>query len=179
MDEIWKDVVGYEGYYQVSNFGNLRSVDRIVPDKKNGTRLLKGTDLKLRRNNNNPYLCISFCREGKYKRMLVHRVVALAFLPNPNGYPEVNHKDEDVTNNRADNLEWCSSKYNANYGSRNEKLSKFPRKPIVQKDMQGNVIRHWDYIKGASDELGIDSSEIVRTCKGRKKSYAGYKWEYA
>lgn len=179
MTEVWKDVVGFEGYYQVSNMGRCRSLDRIVPCKKNGERKIKGHIMRLHKNSTNDYLCVGLCKNSKYTQMLVHRMVAIAFLNNPNNLPEVNHKDENPKNNCVNNLEWCTSKYNANYGTRKDRLSVLPRKPIIQKDLLGNFIKRWDFIKQASDELGIDQSEIIRTCKGRKESYKGYKWEYA
>lgn len=180
MDEIWKDVVGYEGYYQVSNLGNVRSKDRIVPCKKNGQRFLKCQPLKLRKHSkNDEYWCAMFCKNGKYKRLLVHRLVAEAFIPNPNGFPQVNHKDENGENNCVENLEWCTSKYNANYGTRNERLAKFPKKPIIQKDLSGKFIRRWDGVIDAGRAIGRNSSGIINVCKGKQSHCGGFLWEYA
>ena len=111
MEEIWKDIQGYPNY-QVSNLGNVKSFHKgkekiLKPDKNEGG-----------------YLYVNLYKEGKQKRFRVHRLVATAFLDNPNNYPEVNHKNEIKTDNRVDNLEWCTPKYNANYGTRNERHAK-------------------------------------------------------
>lgn len=178
MTEVWKDVVGYEGYYQVSNFGRIRSVDRYVDDSRNGKRLLRGGIRKATAGKNG-YLSARFCMNNKPKMIMLHRVVASAFIPNPDNLPEVNHKDEDITNNCVDNLEWCTSKYNANYGTRNKKLSMLHKKAVNQLDLGGNLIKRWDSGREASKHFGIDPTGIMRVCKGRKESYKGYKWEYA
>ena len=123
MIEVWKNVVGYEGYYQVSNFGNVRSIDR----KDGRGNRIKGKELKLYKNRNG-YLQSALIFNGKVKLMYVHRIVAEAFLCNPKNLKCVNHKDENKTNNSVENLEWCDYKYNNNYGKlthefRSEKVS--------------------------------------------------------
>lgn len=115
-EEIWKDIEGYEGLYQVSNLGRVRSFDRI--DRLG--RLRPGVILRPLMNTYG-YIQVSFCKEGKEKKLQVHRLVAQAFIPNPEGLPQINHKDENPKNNRVDNLEWCDGKYNCNYGTRNER----------------------------------------------------------
>ena len=108
MAEVWKDVVGYEGLYQVSNLGRLKSAPR--PRTKGG--LLKPQyDRK-------GYLTFGLCKNGKSKMAKIHRLVAEAFIPNPGKLPEVNHKDEQKDNNCVENLEWCTTQYNSNYGTR-------------------------------------------------------------
>ena len=106
MEEIFKDVKGYEGYYEVSNLGRVRSTSY------KGTRILKPS-LKSR------YKIVVFCINQIKVHKLVHRLVAEAFIPNPDNLPQVNHKDEDKTNNCVENLEWCDVKYNSNFGTRN------------------------------------------------------------
>ena len=121
MEEIWKPVKGFEGYYEVSNLGRVRSIDRVVVDTiRNCERLLKGKVL-IQRDNSNGYKGVMFCKEHKLYNKYVHRLVAEAFLPNQDDLPQVNHKDEDKSNNRADNLEWCTQLYNNIYGSRMER----------------------------------------------------------
>lgn len=108
MDEIWLNIMGYEGQYQVSNTGYVRSIKR--------NRILKPTNI-------NGYLQISLSNQGKIKKCLIHRLVAEAFLPNPNNLSQVNHKDENTFNNNVNNLEWCNVTYNNNYGTRNDRIS--------------------------------------------------------
>lgn len=102
--EIWKDVVGYEGYYQVSNLGQVKSLDRYVKYKRTGLRLIKGKILS-QKTDRNGYKCVLICIDNKRWYVTVHRLVALMFVPNPDNKPQVGHKDETKTNNRADNLE--------------------------------------------------------------------------
>lgn len=118
MQEIWKDVCGYEGYYQVSNLGNVKSLDRI--DCRG--RHLKGKIVP-HFSEKDGYLIVSFCKNGIAKHFRVHRLVASAFIQNPHNLSEVNHKDENKKNNCAENLEWCNTKYNINYGKRNQRVS--------------------------------------------------------
>ena len=120
MKEIWKEIEGYEGLYQVSNLGRVKSLDRYV--LRNGNSLfVKG--IVLSQLNNRGYLAVRLCNSGKYKNYLVHRLVANAFIHNDNNYYEINHIDENKHNNHVDNLEWCDRKYNVNYGSRADKFS--------------------------------------------------------
>ena len=121
--KIWKDIKGYEGYYQVSNTGFIRSVDRWITYKNGSKHFLKGEPLKGRPDRDG-YLIIGLAKEGKQRYIGIHRLVAEAFIPNPNNLPQVNHKDENKTNNSVWNLEWCTSKYNVNYGTGNSRRSK-------------------------------------------------------
>ena len=118
MSEEWRSVVGYEGLYEVSNTGQVRSLDRYVKGKS--YRLHKGKVLSPGKNSRG-YLSAVLSYNGKHKAITVHRLVAEAFLPNPDNLPEINHKDEDKTNNSVDNLEWCDRSYNNNYGTRKDK----------------------------------------------------------
>ena len=124
MKEIWKDILGYEGYYQVSNFGNVKSMDRIVERKNNGTGNLplKSRILSL---NTYPrgYKRVTLRKNNISKSFFVHRLVAEAFIPNPNNYPYVNHKDENPSNNHFDNLEWCINEYNIRNGKLGQRIS--------------------------------------------------------
>ena len=121
MEEIWKPVKGFEGYYEVSNLGMVRSIDRVVVDTvRNCERLLKGKVL-IQKDNGNGYKNVMFCKEHKLYNKYVHRLVAEAFILNKDNLPQVNHKDEDKSNNRVDNLEWCTSFYNNEYGTRKKR----------------------------------------------------------
>ena len=111
--EIWKDYKDYEGLYQASNLGRMRSLDRWVSSKNGSMQFIKGRILKLF-NNNQGYLHVVLSKNNKVKAYLVHRIIAETFLPNTDNLPCVNHKDEDKTNNSVENLEWCDAKYNSN-----------------------------------------------------------------
>lgn len=192
MTELWKDVQGYEGLYQVSNMGNVRSVDHEVEVTRNGITFVvpkKGKVLSPTRRQHGYVGVMLYGKGGHatrgFKTFAVHRLVAEAFVENPNGYDEVNHLDECKTNNRADNLEWCDRSYNVRYGTGiergHEKIGELLRKPVVQMDMQGNVIREWESLTAVERETGMSKSSICNCCKKhRKYSHAyGYRWEYA
>ena len=119
--EEWKNIVGYENLYQVSNFGNVRSLDKVII-RSNGEKLtVHGKILKPMISRGYCYVRLNDC--GSWKDEQVHRLVAQAFISNPDNLPEVNHKDENPANNNVDNLEWCTHEYNVNYGHRLEKFS--------------------------------------------------------
>ena len=172
--EIWVDIPNYEGLYQVSNFGNVKSLSRCVRihDKLGGHRKKKEYLLRLNVCKNG-YLRVNLTKDYSTKHFLVHRLVAKAFLPNPKALPQVNHKDENKINNRVDNLEWCDAKYNSNYGERTKKSSTSKHKSVKQYDMQGNFIREFGSLKEAWASIGM------RFCQKdciEGKSVAGYQW---
>jgi hypothetical protein len=115
MDEIWKPIPGYEGYYEVSNTGKVRSLTRTVIMKDGKPRPIKGRELKPKINNGYPTVNLS--KNGTVKTIRIHRLVALTFIPNPDNLPIINHKDENKQNNNVNNLEWCTYEYNNNYGN--------------------------------------------------------------
>lgn len=124
-EEIWKPIPEYEGIYEVSNFGNVRSVDRYLDCKiKNVNKHLWKGRIISQQKRKDGRLTVALYSHSKRKRMLVHRVVADAFIPNPNNYPCINHKDENPANNKVENLEWCTYKYNNNYGTFAERRRK-------------------------------------------------------
>lgn len=172
--EIWKDIPNFEGVYQVSNFGDVKSLGRYVrlSDKLGGRRKKKECLLKIEVCKNG-YLRVSLNKDGSRKHFLVHRLVAEAFIPNPQNMPQINHKDEDKTNNRVENLEWCDAKYNSNYGKRTMKASIAKFKPVKQYDMQGNFIREFSSFKEASASVGV---EIYKQDCNVGRSAGGYQW---
>ena len=168
MEEIWKDIRGYEGLYQVSNWGKIRNkYDKILIDKR--TRF--------------GYLRIRLSKNGKSKQYFVHRLVAEAFIPNPNNYEQVNHKNELKYDNRVENLEWCDRKYNINYGTRNERGKMnhpYKTKKILQIDPNTEeIIKIYVSCKELFKETGFNTGYISLCCNGRKKVAYGFKWRYA
>lgn len=167
-EEIWKDIEGYEGLYKVSNLGNVLSLKRKKP------HLLKPVQYT------NGYLFVTLSNHNKsLKENSIHRLVAKAFLSNPNNLPQVNHKDEDKTNNRVDNLEWCDAKYNLNYGTTQERKAKAKSKPVLQYDKNGNFLNKYPSASDAEIKTGIYQENICMVCREKLKSTGGYIWKYA
>ena len=179
-EEEWRDIKGFEGLYQVSNLGNVRSLDRWVVDKIGRKRLFEGKMLTSRLTIWG-YLSVGLgiSHTRIVKNHPIHRLVAEAFIPNPNNHPCVNHKDEDKTNNRVDNLEWCTYQYNINYGTCIERRSKKKKKKVNQYTKDGVFIKQWDSPKDAADYLGISAFHIYSVCSGKRKKAGGYIWRYA
>lgn len=191
MDEVWKPVIGYEGLYEVSNLGNVRSVDRIkrvVQTNREYDILVKGKTIvpQARRHG---YLSIWLyghggCAKQTGKQFSVHRLVAGAFIPNPNGYAEVNHKDECKTNNRAENLAWVSHQQNSSFGTRGARIGRANTngkrsKPIAQYTLDGKLLTVFPSLQEANRH-GFNASNICNCAKGHPQySHAyGYLWRY-
>lgn len=177
-NEEWRDIIGYEGKYQVSCFGRVRSVERVIKTNRlNITKLVKGRimKLKLRREG---YLEVNLWLDGKYKTHKVHRLVAMAFIVNPNNYKEINHKDENKANNHINNLEWCTSKYNANYGGRNKRCALSKSKAVVQLNIAGEVIARHVSLTAAGASVGGNAQGVFLCVKGKINTYKGFIWKY-
>lgn len=158
MTESWCDIEGYEGCYQISNLGRVRSVDRTVKGNK-CIFAFKGKILSPKTHRAG-YLVVCLCKNRKQKMYYIHRLVAEAFIPNPDSLPQVNHKDENKTNNRLDNLEWCSAKYNTNYATANERRIKtLKQNPNFLKNVEKSKIRNCKKIKC------IETNEIFNSTK--------------
>lgn len=168
MNEKWKDIKGFEGLYKVSNCGRIKSFKK---NKKDGV-LIKP------REKNNGYLQIGLYKEGKKYHFTIHRLVAMAFLENSKDYKSVNHKDENKKNNRVDNLEWCSVKYNNCYGDRIEKVKKKLYKKINQYDLNLNLINEYESIIEASKKTKISKGNICQCCKSKYNSTHGFIFRY-
>lgn len=175
--EQWKTIKGYEGYYQVSNLGRVRSVDRIVRSKGNSMQQRKGRILRPNQDRYG-YLKIVLQKNGQKKTKMVHRLVANAFILNPHNYSQINHKDENKTNNKTENLEWCTAKYNLNYGTRTKRTAAKRSKPILQMTPDGQLIEYWPSARVAG-QYGFSSSDIAAVCRGRLHIYKGCLWVYA
>ena len=171
--EIWKDIKGYEGLYQVSNLGNVRSLNHYA---SNGIKniLYKGRILKQTKHKKTGYLLTTLCKNNKHKTVLSHKLVAEAFIPNIYNLPCINHKDENKHNNRVDNLEWCTHKYNNNYGNNTKKLCK----SVLQYDLQGNFIKAYYGANEASRQTGISTSNICKCCRKERKKTKGFVFKY-
>lgn len=184
MKEIWNDIIGYEGYYQVSSIGRVRSIDRAsdveYSNRKKSNSRFKGRILRPSKNCQG-YQQVILHKGSVGKSYRINRLVAEAFIPNPYNLPIVNHKDENPRNNRIENLEWCDYKYNANYGNCRNKMSKSHmgkaknRKPIV-------CIETGDYFESSCEaerKIGIRARCIRHACSGEYKTSGGYRWRWA
>lgn len=174
MEEIWKDVVGYEGIYQVSNTGRVRSLSRhrIV-----GWADYTSKEMMLKQSENRCGYKFVWLHKNKDRKIFkIHRLVAEAFIPNPNNFRCINHKDENKANNHAENLEWCNHSYNNNYGARNHKVRIANGKPVLQYTIGGCFVREWICMREAQRETGIRN--IYEVCNGKRKTSGGYIWKY-
>lgn len=169
MKEIWKDIKCYEGLYQVSNLGRIKSLHNY---KRNGTDILIPGIKK-------GYYQIGLRKNKKRTWYAIHRLVAQAFIPNYDNLPQINHKDENKLNNKVDNLEWCSVRYNNCYGTRIERVKEKVSKKVLQYDLKGNFVKEYKSLSEATKQNGIKSiANISMCCNGKYKQTHGYVWKY-
>lgn len=174
--EIWKPVEGFDGRYLVSNLGRVKSVSRITHfitgiSRREPERILSPVD------NGYGYMYVNLSKNNKTKQHAVHRLVASAFIPNPYNHPQVNHKNEIKSDNRAENLEWCTCRYNIVYGTartrgietRNLSGGRSAEKEIYQYDLNGNYIKSFKSIAKAARETGYSETTIRDNCNGKSK----------
>lgn len=159
--EIWKDIQGYEGLYQVSNLGNVKSLRRNLI-------------LKLSKNRNNGYSQVSLHKNGVQTTLLVHRLVGMCFIKNPKNLPQINHKNEIKTDNRVENLEWCDNRYNCNYGSKNDNL----KKKTNQYTKSGELVKTWSSLSEIQRKLGFNQPNLSNCCNGYLPQAYGFIWRY-
>lgn len=160
-EEHWRWVPGFEGSYEVSTCGNVRS-------RKTGHCHM----MKKKYNRKTGYEYVILFSPGKSKTVSVHRLVALAFIPNPNGYDTVNHRDECKTNNAVENLEWCSQAYNSMYSSHKR------RKRVIMKSLDGDVVAEFPSLESAATVTGLSKSAISQVANGIHMSAGGFSFEY-
>lgn len=182
MEEIWKNVIGYEELYQVSNYGRIKSLNYNHTGEE---RILKpGKD-------NREYIRVILCKNGKIKAFKVHRLECEAFIPNPQGLPQVNHKDENKQNNfiwvnedgsvdfEKSNLEWCDRKYNCNFGTRNKRVAEKHSLPIIATVIATGEVEFYPSAKEAGRQLNCHRTDITQALKGRYKTACKRTWKYA
>lgn len=178
MEEIWKDIKGYENYYQVSNFGRVRSLDREVnANIKNNKKVIKkGKILKCAKDTDG-YNTITLSIYNKKRNRKICRLVAETFIPNPNNLPQVNHIDGNKSNDNIENLEWVTASENIIHAVKTGLINRQQFwKKVGQYDENNNLIRIWDNIKNASKEY--NTTHITACCKGKRKKCKGFKWRY-
>lgn len=179
--EIWKDVVGYEDLYEVSNFGNVRSLYRV---RKNGVLTKREEPYYPHQHScHSGHLAIWLYKNGASRKWLVHRLVAIAFLPNPDNLQFINHKDEKPYNNHVENLEWCTTAYNNSYGTVRCRMSNTLLNrsdlsmPILRVSSNGDI-REYPSMQEAVRENHLPQSNIWKCCNGKRRTCGGYAWRY-
>ncbi len=189
MNEIWKDIKGYEGLYQVSNLGKVKRLSRIMIDSLGRKINISEKILKPSfTTKNNGYYLVKLTKNKKSKMYLLHVLVAKNFIPNPLGLPQVNHKDENKLNNSLNNLEWCTVKYNNNYGTKRERLSKNhslagtekTMKKVMQFDKNLNLLNEFNSLSEAAKVTNTCINSISMCCNNKKyRKYANnFIWKF-
>ena len=180
-NEEWRDVVGYEGLYQDSNQGRVKSLERTFIDKIGRERYFKGRILKPAMDKGG-YLRVGLCDGKKRKTFKLHRLVCEAFHENPDNKPQVNHINEIKTDNRASNLGWATARENSNFGTRNERIGKksaiTKSKPIAQYTLNGKLLKVWPSLKEAKRGTGFSQGNVSQVANGKRKQAYGFIWKY-
>ena len=180
--EIWKEIKGFEGYYKISNLGRVLSIKRRVNSSKGRTRLVNERILKTRVDKYG-YETVILRKFNKDRHFTIHRLIAIAFIKNPNNHPSINHIDENKLNNKPENLQWCTVKFNNLYNNRQEKINIKLRnvikgKVILQYDLNNNFIKEWRSLREIARATGFSRTEINKVCRNERLSYNNYYWKY-
>lgn len=176
--ERWKWIPGYEGLYQASTWGRIRSVDRWVVSNTGKKDFRRGRILKPQREKKTGYLRVGLCRNGKRRFFWIHRMVAETFIPNPENKPEVNHLDENKTNNAVENLSWCTGKENVNWGTGIERAAASKSKPVLAVDPSTGVVA-LEFPSGKEAQRnGFSAVAISNCCRGKLKTHRGFEWRF-
>lgn len=166
--EIWRDITGYEGLYQVSNLGRVKSLKNKSNHKN---------EVLLKPETSRGYKRVSLSKDDILTHHLLHRLVAQTFIPNPDNKPQVNHIDGNKNNNKSSNLEWCTASENRKHGV-SIGLIKVKGKRVNQYDLSGKFLKTWETVSEAAKSCGTHTSHIASCCKGKFKQTGGYKWKY-
>lgn len=175
MLEIWKDIIDYEGLYQVSNLGRVRSCDRYVQHYL-GKRLVR--EYILKQTDNHKYYTVTLARNNTRKTSRIHKLVAIHFIENPKKYLEVNHIDGNSLNNNVNNLEWCNRSQNQLHAYKLGLQKPVNEKRILMIDTNGKIVSKFKSIKEAEDKTGLCHSNIAKVCKGKRNHVGGYHFKY-
>ena len=179
MEQVtWRPVVGYEGRYEVSNDGQVRSLDIYVNCKGGNKRLYKGR-IKPLYTNNRGYLVVGLCKANETSHALVHRLVAEAFVPNKDNKPQVNHIDGCISNNNASNLEWVTDNENKAHSSIEAGGTQRPKKAVIATKMTTGEFLRFDGLREAERVLCLDHGSVMKVLRGRQRSHRGYSVAYA
>lgn len=168
--EIWKDIQGYEGYYQVSNEGRVKSLARVIVYKDGRTHTFKEKILRPRPHGyNKEYYTVFLCKDTVKCPMYIHKLVAEAFVSNPSGYSEIHHINHNSTDNRAENLKWLSE---------NEHKRIHGKRKVYQYTLDGELVKVWDSTHEPQKQGNFLQVHINDCCLGKAKSHKGFKWSY-
>lgn len=180
-DVIWKPISGFEGLYEVSNHGDVRSLTRYI---KHDYFMQKRKGMTIRQSTSKTgYKRVTLTKNGKPHYFNVHRLVAQAFIPNPNNFSQVNHKNENKNDNRVGNLEWCTQAYNNAYGTRMKRVIEANKiaqasKPVCQYNDAGEIVHKWRSLREIERETKFSRKHVADCCKGKVKTAYGFTWKF-